>query len=110
MEDARASVETSSNDKHGPLALAKSRLNVRTSKPGAEVVRDAAERSLEKEVGDLEHSIRKLQLEMQRQTADISRLDQTRARLEADLKDKVDALALDQECEGLQLDLSVRMK
>jgi hypothetical protein len=28
------------------------------------------------QVGDLEHSIRKLQLEMQRQTADISRLDQ----------------------------------
>ena len=62
MEDARASVEQSMNDKHGPLALARSRLSVRTSKPGAEVVRDAAERSLEKEIGDLEHSIRKLQV------------------------------------------------
>ena len=69
MEDARASVEQSMNDKHGPLALARSRLSVRTSKPGAEVVRDAAERSLEKEIGDLEHSIRKLQLEMARQAS-----------------------------------------
>jgi len=85
-------------------------LSVRTSKPGAEVVRDSAERSLEKEIGDLEHSIRKLQLEMARQTADIHRLEQTRARLEADLKDKTDALSLEQECESLQLDLSQRMK
>ena len=110
MEDARASVEQSMNDKHGPLALARSRLNVRTSKPGAEVVRDAAERSLEKEIGDLEHSIRKLQLEMARQTSDIQRLEQTRSRLESDLKDKADALALEQECEALQMDLTGRMK
>eukprot|EP00288_Rhodomonas_lens_P013805 CAMPEP_0177708844 /NCGR_PEP_ID=MMETSP0484_2-20121128/10489_1 /TAXON_ID=354590 /ORGANISM="Rhodomonas lens, Strain RHODO" /LENGTH=414 /DNA_ID=CAMNT_0019220427 /DNA_START=209 /DNA_END=1453 /DNA_ORIENTATION=- len=110
MEEARASVEQSMNDKHGPLALARSRLAVRTSKPNPEVVRDSAERSLEKEIGDLEHSIRKLQLEMARQTADIHRLEQTRARLEADLKDKSDALALEQECESLQLDLSQRMK
>lgn len=110
MEDARASVEQSMNDKHGPLALARSRLSVRTSKPGAEVVRDAAERSLEKEIGDLEHSIRKLQLEMARQTSDIHRLEQTRARLEADLKDKADALSLEQECEALQMDLTGRMK
>uniref|UniRef100_A0A7S0I2L7 Tektin n=1 Tax=Hanusia phi TaxID=3032 RepID=A0A7S0I2L7_9CRYP len=110
MEDARASVEQSMNDKHGPLALAKSRLSFRTSKPGNEIVRDAAERSLEKEIGDLEHSIRRLQLEMARQTADIHRLEQTRARLESDLKDKMDALALEQECEALQMDLSTRMK
>jgi len=110
MEEARASVEQSMNDKHGPLALARSRLSVRTSKPNPEVVRDSAERSLEKEIGDLEHSIRKLQLEMARQTADIHRLEQTRARLEADLKDKTDALALEQECESLQLDLTQRMK
>jgi len=110
MEDARASVEQSMNDKMGPLALARSRLTVRTGKPGAEVVRDAAERSLEKEIGDLEHSIRRLQLEMARQTADIQRLEQTRSRLEADIKDKNDALSLDQECEALQLDLGARMQ
>ena len=110
MEAARASVEQSMNDKHGPLALAKSRLSVRTSKPGAETVRDAAERQLEREVGDLEHSIRKLHVEMQRQTSDIARLDQTRAQLEADLRDKSDALALDQECEALQNELTDRMK
>ena len=71
---------------------------------------DAAERQLEREVGDLEHSIRKLHVEMQRQTSDIARLDQTRAQLEADLRDKSDALALDQECEALQNELTDRMK
>jgi len=110
MEDARASVEQSMNDKMGPLALARSRLSVRTGKPNPEVVRDVAERSLEKEIGDLEHSIRRLQLELARQTADIQRLEQTRARLEADIKDKADALALEQECEALQLDLGSRMQ
>jgi len=45
----------------------------------------------------------KLQLEMARQTSDIHRLEQTRARLESDLKDKADALALEQECEALQV-------
>jgi len=110
MEEARASVEQSMNDKHAPLALARSRLSVRNSKPNPEVVRDLAERSLEKEIGDLEHSIRKLQIEMARQTSDINRLEQTRARLEADMKDKSDAFALEQECESLQLNLSDRMK
>ena len=47
---------------------------------------------------------------MARQTSDIHRLEQTRARVEADLKDKVDALALEQECEALQMDLTGRMK
>lgn len=50
MDSARGSVEQSLNDKLGPLSLAKSRLSVRNSKPGAEAIRDSAERSLEKEV------------------------------------------------------------
>ena len=44
MENARGSVEQSMNDKLGPLSLAKSRLIVRNSKPGAEAIRDEAER------------------------------------------------------------------
>ena len=51
-----------------------------------------------------------LQLEMARQTSDIQRLEQTRSRLESDLKDKADALSLEQECEALQMDLTGRMK
>ncbi len=53
---------------------------------------------------------RELQLEMARQTSDIQRLEQTRSRLESDLKDKADALSLEQECEALQMDLTGRMK
>ncbi len=41
-----------------------------------QVVRDSASRLLEKEILDIEHSIRKLQLEMARQTAEILRLEQ----------------------------------
>ena len=41
-----------------------------------QLVRDSASRLLEKEVVDIEHMIRKLQLEMARQTAEILRLEQ----------------------------------
>ncbi len=41
-----------------------------------QLVRDSASRLLEKEVLDIEHMIRKLQLEMARQTAEILRLEQ----------------------------------
>eukprot|EP00284_Hemiselmis_tepida_P011211 CAMPEP_0174939876 /NCGR_PEP_ID=MMETSP1355-20121228/67726_1 /TAXON_ID=464990 /ORGANISM="Hemiselmis tepida, Strain CCMP443" /LENGTH=390 /DNA_ID=CAMNT_0016186917 /DNA_START=69 /DNA_END=1238 /DNA_ORIENTATION=- len=88
MDSARGSVEQSLSDKLGPLSLARSRLSVRNSKPGAEAIRDSAERSLEKEVADLEQSIRKLQLETARQTSDIKRLEASKAQLDSDMLDK----------------------
>ncbi len=44
--------------------------------PRVQLVRDSASRLLEKEALDIEHLIRRLQLEMARQTAEILRLEQ----------------------------------
>jgi len=109
MEEARASVERSIADKMGPLSLAKSRLTVRTSKPGSEAVRDTAERSLEKEVADLEQAIRKLSLEIARQTSDIKRLEVSKAQLDSDFNDKTEALAIETECAQMLDELSNQM-
>lgn len=50
------------------------------------------------QVLDLEQSIRKLQLEMARQTADLQRLEKSKAQLDSDMRDKEEALAIDSEC------------
>mmetsp|Transcript_11530 Transcript_11530/g.39764 ORF Transcript_11530/g.39764 Transcript_11530/m.39764 type:complete len:115 (+) Transcript_11530:8551-8895(+) len=109
MEEARKTLQNSIEDKAGPLKLARTRLTVRTQKPDPETVRDKAERSLEKEVGDLEQAMRRLQIELRKQDADIQRLQHSQSQLEADLQDKTAALSIEQECEGLQRDLTKQM-
>lgn len=50
---------------------------------------------------DLEQSIRKLQLEISRQTSDIKRLEMSKAQLDSDHQDKSEALSIEMECGGL---------
>lgn len=109
MEEVKQSVEMSMEEKHEPLSLARSRLQVRLSRPMAEQVRDEAERSLEREVADLENSIALLHTEMHRLNADMANMQKQRARLEMDLKDKKDALGLEMECENREMELAIRL-
>jgi prefoldin subunit 5 len=109
LEEAKRRVEEAMEEKNGPLALARSRLQVRLSRPSVEQVRDEAERSLEREVSDLENSIARLDTELRRLISDMAQLEKHQIHIEADRRDKADALAVEMECEARQLELAMRL-
>lgn len=85
-------------DKQPPLELARGRLTARLARPGAERVRDIAERALEDEVNQLTQAIDDLHLNMDRVHANLNRLNDSEQQLTADISDKGTGLEIDNQC------------
>jgi hypothetical protein len=97
-QEEYAALEQAVADKTGPLDLARGRLTARLARPGAERVRDIAERALEDEVNQLTQAIDDLHLNMDRVNANLTRLSHSEQQLTADISDKAEALQIDGQC------------
>jgi len=97
-QEEYSQLELAVADKQAPLELARGRLTARLARPGAERVRDIAERALEDEVNQLTSAIDELHLNMDRVNANLARLSNSEQQLAADIGDKGAALEVDSQC------------
>ncbi|XP_023014819.1 tektin-3 [Leptinotarsa decemlineata] len=90
-------------DKSDPMKVAHTRLEARTHRKEVELCRDSAQDRLVNEVRDLQDNIETLHRKLQEAEAQHQQLLKTRANLESDLHNKVNALFIDREkCMGLR--------
>jgi len=85
------------NDKSNPLKVAQTRLEARAYRPDLELCRDNAHVRLVEEVCEIQDSVATLHRKLQDAEAHHQQLLRTKADLEGNLKNKVDALYIDRE-------------
>uniref|UniRef100_A0A1A9X591 Tektin n=1 Tax=Glossina brevipalpis TaxID=37001 RepID=A0A1A9X591_9MUSC len=90
-------------DKANPLKVAQTRLESRSHREGVELCKDYAQLRLIQEVQDIKDVVTSLHTKLQEAEAQHQSLLKTRSTLEADLRNKVNALFIDREkCMGLR--------
>uniref|UniRef100_A0A1I8NN07 Tektin n=2 Tax=Stomoxys calcitrans TaxID=35570 RepID=A0A1I8NN07_STOCA len=90
-------------DKSNPLKVAQTRMEARSHRTGVELCKDYAQMRLTQEVHELKDTVNNLHHKLQEAEAQHQSLLKTRASLESDLRNKVNALFIDREkCMGLR--------
>eukprot|EP01064_Diplonema_japonicum_P009288 TRINITY_DN16769_c0_g1_i1.p1 TRINITY_DN16769_c0_g1~~TRINITY_DN16769_c0_g1_i1.p1 ORF type:complete len:454 (+),score=78.12 TRINITY_DN16769_c0_g1_i1:46-1407(+) len=95
---ARAKTKERLEEKRVPLKVSSARVATRQAKPSSEQINDTVERTLHRELSELQASVTQLSNLVESSAALVSRLELSLKSLESDLRDKTESLRLDKAC------------
>jgi tektin-1 len=107
MDDNIAKLQACIEDKTRPMMLAQTRLEIRSHRPGKELVRDPVQYGLMGEVDEITDSIQNLEVKMSDSKGALKGLLQNQLVLEDDIAVKTKSLFIEQDqCMALRSRLS----
>jgi len=109
LEQTDRNVKKSMEAKEDPLALAQTRMQVRSCRPGSERVMDPAHVQLGREAQGLDFALRRLHDEQGRIATERNSLETQLKELEQRMRDKQDAIDLEKEVQRQMQELRVRL-
>ena len=106
MENNIQELKEAIEAKIGPIALAQTRLGIRSQRPNIELVRDPVQYGLINEVGEISSSVQQLQDRLADSESALKGLIRNQLSLEEDISVKANSLYVDQEqCMSLRKQL-----
>lgn len=107
MEGNISELQSSIQEKAGPMMLAQTRLEIRSHRPGKELVRDPVQYGLVGEVSEISGSVEQLEQRLADSKTALKGLYRNQLTLEEDIAVKAKSLYIDQDqCMGLRSQLN----